>query len=157
MENLLDGKSLVWVSLDDVGVFTAATRKMLVDHFANQAIRVQLLQADNAEDLSQITQRQVTGLVTLVLPQAREVPAACKSLWRIRGRLEQPICVCLIAPEMIEHVALLLESGAQIVISQLDVWQRALPRVLSRVQLSNQGFHPITAGLVDRLPWATQE
>ena len=156
MENLLEGKSLVWVSLDEVGVFTAATRKMLVDHFVNQAVKVQLLQAENADDVSQITQRQVTGLVTLVLQQASEVPAACKSLWRIRGRLDQPICVCLIAPEMIEHVPLLLESGAQVVVSQLDVWQRALPRVLSRVPLSNQGFHPITASLVDRLPWASE-
>ena len=155
MENLLEGKSLVWVSLDEVGVFTAATRKMLVDHFVNQAVKVQLIQAENADDVSQITQRQVTGLVTLALQQASEVPAACKSLWRIRGRLDQPICVCLIAPEMIEHVPLLLESGAQVVVSQLDVWQRALPRVLSRVQLSNQGFHPITAGLVDRLPWSS--
>jgi hypothetical protein len=155
MENLLEGKSLVWVSLDEVGVFTAATRKMLVDHFADQAVKVQLLQAETADDVLQITQRQVTGLVTLVLQQASEVPAACKSLWRIRGRLDQPICVCLIAPEMIDHVPLLLESGAQVVVSQLDVWQRALPRVLSRVPLSNQGFHPITASLVDRLPWSS--
>lgn len=153
MENLLDGKSLVWVSHDEIGVFTAATRKMLVDHFASQAVKVQLIQAQSADDLSQLAQRQVTGLVTLVLQQASEVPAACKSLWRIRGRLDQPICACLITPEMIEHVPLLLESGAQIVVSQLDVWQRALPRVLTRVPLSNQGFHPITAGLVDRLPW----
>ena len=157
MENLLEGKSLVWVSLDEVGVFTAATRKMLVDHLANQAVKVQLIQAGNAEDLSQITQRQVTGLVTLVMQDASEVPATCKSLWRMRGRLDQPICVCLIAPEMVEHVPLLLESGAQIVVSQLDVWQRALTRVLSRVQLSNRGFHPITASLIDRLPWPSEK
>jgi hypothetical protein len=157
MENLLEGKSLVWASLDEVGVFTAATRKMLLDHFAEQAVKIHLLQVDNAENLAQTTQRQATGLVTLVILQASEIPAACRSLWRMRGKLDQPLCVCVIAPELIEHVPLLLESGAQIVVSQLDVWQRALARILSRVQLSNQGFHPITAGLTDRLPWPSEK
>ncbi len=155
MEHLLEGRSLVWISVDELGVFTAATRKMLTDHYANQAVKVQLIRAENSDDLPQIVQRQVTGLVTLVIPQASEVPAACKSLWRVRGRLDQPICVCLITPEMVEHVPLLLESGAQIVVSQLDAWQRAITRLLGRVSLSKQGFHPLTAGLVDRLPWST--
>jgi len=157
MENLLQGKSLVWVSADEFGVFTAATRKMLTDHFSNQAVKVQLVRAENRDDLAQLTQRQVTGLVTLVLQVSAEIPAACKSLWRIRGRLEQPICVCFITVGMIEHVPLLLESGAQIVVSQLDAWQRALTRILSRVPLSKQGFHPLTAGLVDRLPWTGED
>ena len=157
MKNLLEGKSLVWISVDEIGVFTAATRKMLTDHFSDQAVKVQLLRAENSDDLAQLTQRQVTGLVTLVLQQPSEIPSACKSLWRIRGRLDQPVCVCFVSPEMIEHVPLLLESGAQIVVSQLDAWQRALSRILSRAPLSQQGFHPLTAGLVDRLPWNKEE
>ncbi len=157
MEHLLEGKSLVWVSADELGVFTAATFKMLTDHFANQAVKVQLIRAPNTDELAQLSQRQVTGLVTLVLQLPSEIPAACKSLWRIRGRLEQPICACIIAAEMIDHVPLLLESGAQVVVSQLDAWQRALTRILIRAPLSKQGFHPLTAGLVDRLPWSIED
>lgn len=157
MEHLLEGKSLVWVSADELGVFTAATRKMLMDHFSQAAVKVQLIRAENTEELSQLTLRHVTGLVTLVLQQSGEIPTACKSLWRIRGRLEQPICACFIATEMIDQVPVLLESGAQIVVSQLDVWQRALTRILSRAPLSKQGFHPLTGSLVDRLPWPTAE
>lgn len=157
MEHLLEGKSLVWVSTDELGVFTAATRKMLVDHFAKEAVKVQLIRAKNTEEISQLAQPHVTGLVTLVLRQSGEIPAACKSLWRFRGRLEQPICACFVAPELIDHVPLLLESGAHIVISQLDTWQRALTRILNRASLSKQGFHPLTGGLVDRLPWPAQE
>ena len=108
------------------------------------------------EELAQLAQPHVTGLVTLVLRQSGEIPAACKSLWRFRGRLEQPICACFVAPELIDHVPLLLESGAHIVISQLDTWQRALTRILNRASLSKQGFHPLTGGLVDRLPWPAQ-
>lgn len=152
MDHLLEGKSLVWISVDELGVFTAATHRMLVDHFANQAVKVQLIRAENSDDLATLVQRQVTGLVTMVLRQTSEIPAACKVLWRVRGRLEQPTCVCYIAAEMIDHVPLLLESGAQVVVSQLDSWQRALVRVLNRAPLSKQGFHPLTAGLVDRLP-----
>ncbi len=153
MEDLLGGRSLVWASADPLGVFTAATHKMLLDHFANQSVRVQLIQSDSGDELAQTVQRQVTGLVTLVLQQASEIPSACKTLWRLRGRLDQPVCVSFIAPELIDHVPLLLESGAQVVVSQLDAWQRVLPRVLSRAPLSQQGFHPITAGLIERLPW----
>ena len=80
MEHRLEGKSLVWVSADEVGVFTAATRKMLNDHFTSEAVKVQLIRAENTEELSLLTLRQVTGLVTLVLQQADEIPAACKSL-----------------------------------------------------------------------------
>lgn len=151
MEHLLEGKSLVWVSADELGVFTAATHKMLVDFFATQTVKVHLIRAENTDDLAPLVQRQLTGLLTLVLRQPGEIPAACRSLWRVRGRLQQPVCVCFIAAEMIDHVPLLLESGAQIIVSQLDSWQRALERVLSRAPLSKQGFHPLTAGLLDRL------
>jgi hypothetical protein len=157
MEHRLEGKTLVWVSADEIGVFTAATFKMLTDHFENQAVKVQLIRAENSDDVGQLMQRQVAGLVTLVLQQPGDIPSACKSLWRIRGRVGQPICACFISAEMIDHVPLLLESGAQIIVSQLDVWQRALARILSRAPLSKQGFHPLTAGLVDRLPWSNED
>jgi len=154
MQHLLDGKSLVWLSFDEVGVFTAATHRMLSDHFADQAIKVLWIRAENVEELSQLALRQAAGLVTFVVQQPSEIPAICKSLWRIRGRSEQPICACFLSAELIDYVALLLEAGAQVITSQLDSWQRALPRVLARSPLSKQGFHPLTAGLVDRLPWS---
>ena len=153
MQPLLEGKSLVWISLDEVGVFTAATRKMLLDHYEHQAIKVQLLIAATVDDVLQMAQRQVVGLITLVLQQPLDAPVACRVLARLRGRVDQPVCVCYIAPDLIETVPLLLESGAQVIVSQLAVWQRALPRTLAHAPLSKQGFHPLTAGLVDRLPW----
>ena len=153
MQPLLDGKSLIWISLDEVGVFTAATNKMLHDHYEHQAIKVQLLIAATPDDVMQLAQRHVVGLITLVLQQPLDAPAACRVLMRMRGRLAQPVCVCFLAPDRIETIPALLESGAQVIVSQLSVWQRALPRTLARAPRSKQGFHPLTAGLVDRLPW----
>ncbi len=157
MQPLLDGKSLIWISLDEVGVFTAATRKMLLDHYERQAIKVQLLIAATPDDVLQMAQRHVVGLITLVLQQPIDVPAACRVLTRMRGRLEQPVCVCFISPGMIESVPVLLESGSQVIVSQLSVWQRAVPRTLAQAPLSKQGFHPLTASLIDRLPWKDEQ
>ena len=156
MQHVLEGKSFAWVSLDAVGVFTAATRKMLNDHFADQAIKVHLIRADLSDDLSAVLQRQVTGLVTIVLQHESEVPSACRALWRVRGRLEQPICACYISHDLVDSVPVLLEAGAQTVVSKIDIWQRALPQIIARAPLSKQGFHPLTAGLIDRLPWKEQ-
>ncbi len=156
MQPLLGGRSLIWISSDEVGVFTAATRKMLCDHYEHQAIRVQLMLPAGPEELLQLAQRHAVGLITLVVQQPTDVPGVCRILVRMRGRLEQPVCACFVAPELIENVPTMLEAGAQVIASQLAMWQRALPRALTLAPLSKQGFHPLTAGLVDRLPWKDQ-
>ena len=155
----LEGRTLVWMSWDESGVFTAATRHMLIDILdrkvnpAESPIKLQLIRANSLDDVTQTVQRQPTSLVTIVVHQHAEIAVACKAFAKIRGRIDQPICVVYIRCELLENVGLLLEAGAQVVVSQLPSWQRVLPRVLARVPLSKQGFHPLTTGLVDRLPW----
>ena len=154
MQHVLDGKSLAWVSVDALGVFTATTRKMLNECFTNQAVKVHLIRAAMTDDLQAVVQRQVTGLLTIVVQNEAEVPAVSRALWRVRGRVDQPICVCFLSHELHESVPILLEAGAQVVVSQIDVWQRALKQIAEHAPLSTHGFHPLTAGLVGRLPWS---
>lgn len=153
MESQLDGKSLVWVSWDPTDFFTAATYRMLSDRLADSKVKLQLIRPANWEVFGEPWQRQQIGLVTFALPNANEIPQVCKFLWRQRNRGDQTVSACFVAPELVESVPLLLESGAQIVVSQLTSWQSTLDRVLSQVPLSNQGFHPLTSGLISRLPW----
>ncbi len=152
MPSLLEGQSLVWLSWDELGVFTAATRQMLTEHLAEMAVTLQLQRPANLEELTQLVQRQPTSLVTLKITQQLEIAGACKTFARIRGRIDQPICVAFLDVDLLENVPLLLEAGAQIVVSQLPSWQRSLPNIVSKVPLTRQGSHPLTSGLLDRLP-----
>ncbi len=157
VDSLLEGKTLVWISVDPTGLFTAATRKMLQDYLKQQAsaaiVKLQLMQAESAEEAVSMVGRQTTGLISFVVPTVAQLAPTSQALWRMRGRQGQPITACFIDPDQVQHVPLLLESGAQIIVSQLDVWQKSLPRIVLQAPLSKWGVHPLTSGLVDRLPW----
>jgi hypothetical protein len=153
MQTHLDGRTLVWLSWDERGVFTAATRQMLLEHYAAMPVKLQLVHPPSIDELPQFAQRHFASLVTLVIGQQSEIAAACKTFVRLRGGLDQPVCVAFLDAELLENVGLLLEAGAQVVVSQLPSWQRTLSRVLAIAPLSKRGFHPLTSGLIDRLPW----
>ncbi len=155
MQSPLEGRTLVWLSWDQPSVFTAATLQMLGDHVAAGDVRLQLVRPSSLDELSQYVQRQPTSLVTITISQQAEIAAACKTFGLIRGRIEQPLCVAFLDVELLVNIAMLLEAGAQIVVSQLPSWQRALPNVLLRAPLTKQGFHPLTSNLIDRLPWGS--
>ena len=157
--NSLEGRTLVWLSWDEAGVFTAATRQMINDVLerkatAEQPVKLQLIRINAFEQVSQSVQRQPISLITLVICQQTEIAAACKTFASFRGRIDQPVCVSFLRHELLENVGLLLEAGAQIVVTQLPSWQRCLPRIISRAPLTKHGFHPLTTGLLDRLPWS---
>ena len=157
VDSLLEGKTLVWISLDPTGLFTAATRKMLQDclkqHSNAASIKLQLMQAESVNEAVAMVGRHTRGLVSFVISSVTDLAPISQALWRIRGRQDQPITACYIDPELVQNVPLLLESGAQIVVSQLDAWQKSLPRILRQAPLSKWGMHPLTSGLIDRLPW----
>jgi hypothetical protein len=169
MQNPLEGRSLVWLSLDANSVFTAASLTMIKSYYqesesnssGNGVVATRLAKFETWESLNHAlfgtgqSEFTSTGLVTLVIRDASDVANAAKLLWRLRGLTSHPLSVCYLDTELRESIGLLLEAGAQIVISQLPSWQRILPRVLAKVPLCQRGFHPLTRGLVDRLPWST--
>ncbi len=152
MPSLLEGQTLVWLSWDELGTFTAATRQMLTEHLAEKAVTLQLLRPASLEELTQLVQRQPTSLITLKISKQLEIAAACKTFARIRGRIDQPICVAFLEVDLLENIPLLLEAGAQIVVSQLPSWQRSLPNIVARAPLTRHNSHPLVSGLLDRLP-----
>lgn len=152
MSSLLEGQTLVWLSWDELGVFTAATRQMLNDQLADTAVNLQVIRPASPDELTLYVQRQPTSLVTFTINQHGDLATACKAFARIRGRIDQPVCVAFLAMELTENIALLMEAGAQVVLSQLPSWQRALTKVIATAPLAKQGFHPLTSGLIDRLP-----
>lgn len=147
----LTGETLVWVSYDRGQVFSAALEGMLASALEGSC-RLQLHLVSSAEDCPGLVEQHRAGLVTLVLAQDDEV-AAMRVLRRLQ--LRSPNCVrCVYYPLnlTLEEIRL-REAGAQIVAQQIPWMQKQLPNILALAPRRSGGNHPLTSGLVDRLPW----
>lgn len=152
MSHLIYGKTLVWVTYDPTRVFSAGLKSML-DACLDEDCRVEVVLAGSLDQASTLVEQSRCGLLTLVLGAGDELPAM-RVLRRVQVRA--PECVrCVYFPELLQLDRLRLqEAGAQIVVEQIPLMQSVLPQLLTRAPRRSGGNHPITAGLIDRLPWA---
>ena len=149
---LLFGETLSWVTYDPTRTVSAALRSMLKQTLAQERVRLDITEATSAEVAGALVEQQSAGLLTLVLNEP-DWAGACKTLRRVQLRRSQCLrCVYVPSPELAGDLRL-LEAGAQIVVDQIPWLQRLLPRIVERSPRKRGGSHPITAGLVDRLPW----
>lgn len=155
--SLLHGESLVWVTYDRGRGVSAALRWMLQTALTPLDVRLEVTEVESAvEAATQVEQRQA-GLLTLI-PRSSECeaewPALCKTLRRVQLR-QGPCLRCVYAslPGLTDDLRL-WEAGAQIVINQIPWLQRIVPRIVTCAPRRTGGNHPLTIGLVDRLPWA---
>ncbi len=152
MSSILQGKCLTWVTFDPDLSFSAAMRSMMIVQFAGQPVRVQVDVAQSLEESAQWVCHRQSSLLTIVVDDAAAL-AAAKCLWQCRQRSQTTLRIAISRTSSREFVALLAEAGAQIVVSEVPSLQRMLPQILERIQLKAAGFHPLTSGLMDRLPW----
>ncbi|MCA9132332.1 MAG: hypothetical protein KDA45_04230 [Planctomycetales bacterium] len=157
MSELLHGQALHWASCDAAGVVTAALQSMLRERLAEESVRLRLWLAASPGQVPQIATAQPLGLALWVMHQAAELPEICRALPPTRAQPRPPLCLCFLGlgvdRRRAECAAILLESGAQVVVDELPSLQSALPGILRAAPRSQQGYHPLTAGLVERLPW----
>jgi hypothetical protein len=151
MSHLIYGETLVWVTYDPAKVFSAGLKSML-DSLLDQDCRVEVSLATSLDQTAAVAEQTRCGLLTLVLGPNDELPAM-RVLRRVQTRL--PECVrCVYFPELLQLDRMRLqEAGAQIVIEQIPLLQVALPQLLAKAPRRTGGNHPLTAGLIDRLPW----
>jgi hypothetical protein len=150
-------KILVWASWDGPGVVSAALQSMLADGLAGQATRMRLLRATGPEHLAQLVAQQAIGLAVWIVGNDSELLATCKAIDLARSQAASPVCVCFVKPAWSACTPILLEAGAQIVVHELPSLQRVLPRILASAPFSSQAGHPLTTGLIERLPWQQQD
>lgn len=150
MSHLIYGQTLVWVSYDPARVFSAGLKSML-DSRLDQDCRVEVTLANSFDQTAGLAEQTRCGLLTLVLGAGDEF-AAMRVLRRVQMRV--PACVrCVYFPALLQLDGLRLqEAGAQIVLEQIPLLQAALPQILARAPRRSGGNHPITTGLIDRLP-----
>lgn len=159
---LLFGETLSWVTYDQARTVSAGLRSLLRGALDPRGVRLEIAEAASAEEAASLVEQQRAGLLTLVLSEDdRTGPsgtgpgwaAACKALRRVQVRRSRCLrCVYVAQPEMASDLRL-FEAGAQIVLNQIPWLQRLVPRIIEQAPRKSGGSHPITAGLVDRLPW----
>ncbi len=153
MSELLFGKALNWTCWDHRNVLTALLDATLKNWSAEQNIKSRLTRVEHLEDQLQALSVHPIGLSAWALWDEESLETLCHTLLAVREMPRPPLRVCYLAPELAEYVAILSEAGAQIVFSQLPSLEAVLSKALSEVTLSQHGFHPLTGGLLERLPW----
>jgi hypothetical protein len=151
-DSLLHGSSVTWVTCDPQRTLSAALQWMLRDHWGQRPVRLEVLPAQNWEEVPVLVEQHRAGLLTLVV-DGEHLAAACRALLRVRAR--RPDCVRLVyAPQaLVREDCSLAEAGAQIVVSDIPCLQRLVPTFAPRLAMQYGGYHPLTAGLLQRLPW----
>ena len=152
MSGILGGQCLSWVAFDPQLAVSAALKSMLASYLRGQRIRLQLDVAKSLDEAALWACRQQISLLTIVVERENSL-ALGKCLWQVRARSPATLRIVVAKNSTPEFVALLLEAGAQIVVREIPSLQRLLPRIVERLPLKSLGFHPLTSGLAERLPW----
>ncbi len=152
-EGLLNGKSFAWASYDHPGVVTAMVQTVLRDWFLNQAVQLRLVLTDAPDELAIAAGEESLALSLWTLSNSEELGDICDSIDRVRNSRSDTLRICYLRPDFRIYAPIVLEAGAQIAVSELPSLQNALLRLLDHVELSDDGYHPLTSGLLQRLPW----
>jgi hypothetical protein len=134
---------------------------MLADQLAKPAYQppaqLRLLREESIENLPRLHRLQPVGLTLWTLEHAADLPAVCSSLRSISALNQASLRVCFADAVSPKRVSILLEAGAQIVVSQLPSLYKALPRIIQNANFTSRGTHPLTTGLIERLPWSNPQ
>ncbi|MEZ6133423.1 MAG: hypothetical protein R3C53_00800 [Pirellulaceae bacterium] len=151
--NPLVGQALNWASWDQTNVITAMLSSVLAQWGRENGVTMRLTRVESISHFADHISHQIVGLAAWSVWDVASLESVCGSLAAIGRRADSPTRVCYVAPELAGSIGLLAEAGAQIVTDQQHDLQSGLMRVLGHCRLTNHGFHPLTRGLVDRLPW----
>lgn len=162
-DSLLRGQSLTWISSDNDGTYAAMVRSELTRQFSGTSIRLNHIPLSSLAEFSedQFSSDLVLGFGLWCMGREADLSPICRNLALQRSLFPNSVRIALCDFEHADCFRILNEAGAQIVARDVPSLQRAIASLLSMqtvgnpaaVPLSDQGFHPLTSGLVGRLPW----
>lgn len=160
MSDLLFGRALVWSCYDPSGVVSAVVHAILRDALAEAPIRTLHIPADSIQDVG--SDGLAVGLAIWRLNDSSELAEVCNQLTKCQNKPNSAIRIIYLPTHLRDWIPVLCEAGAQVVVSQVPSLQRLLENLVScenlaKIPLSMQGFHPLTSGLINRLPWPELE
>jgi uncharacterized protein YaaQ len=155
MSAVLFGRSLIWSCHDVSGIVSAATASILKDLLQQHSIRPWRLSTTRAGFVENANTDLVLGLSIWRLSRIEDLRPVALAVDSCRRRTPRPICVVYCELPLQALVPILCESGAQLVVSSVPSLQQCIERNINCIPLARQGFHPLTSGLVERLPWSS--
>lgn len=155
MKELLYETQLCWTAIDPSKVLPALVSQVLRERCDLLGVTPQFVaahsQAEDATDLGAV------GLILWRVQDRENLESTISAIQAARRKELKPVCVVWLAPNLSHCAAILVEAGAQLVVTQLPSLQKGLESILSRsplpIPLAKHGSHPLVAGLVERLPW----
>lgn len=151
--DLLYGQELLWSSRDGSGVITAALGQMLRELLDAEGTRSRLLRAASDEQLNQLATAHTLGLSMWCVDDGLQLLHVCQSLCAVRESSPETICVVYAELAQKDSLQVLVEAGAQLVACDVPSLQSGLARVIRVAPRSSGSLHPLTTGLLERLPW----
>jgi hypothetical protein len=142
---------MAWAAYDAHGVTTAMLSGLLGKLFPDPMAQTQLLTYSAPADLALV--ETDLGFAFWALADSSELDAICAAIQAVRFRHPDTVQVVCFEPTLAESVPLLVEAGAQIVVSQLPSLELAIRHAASHFPLSSRGAHPLTRDLFRLIPW----
>lgn len=155
----LGGQVLFWSCWDVAGVIAAAMQQMLpafcrqLGGSAEQPVRPRRLPCSSPWEIPELAHSLPVGLAVWVVADEAQFPAVCLAVAQLRSQSANSVCLAYGTLFQSEQLHCLAEAGMQLIVRDLPQLQRALPRALAKCPLSSAGYHPLTSGLLSRLPW----
>ena len=131
----------------------------MLQHWAEQPsrpIRLQQVPLD-ATSGGQTRRSAELGLALWGVWKESELIEAVASLVELQHNSSHALRIVYVAPEIGSRAGLLVEAGAHWIVGQLPSLQRGLLKMLQHAPTTEYGVHPLTSGLIERLPWSVIE
>ncbi len=153
MNNVNQDAAFLWASSDVSGVVSAATGSLLHDLTKSERIRPMLTRTSGPEELIPHLTNQLFSMALWVVRHEVDFPPVCRAILTARKLRKDTVCVAFIDSTDLAGEPILIEAGAHMVLRSIAALQLALPKILSVAPHSPHAFHPLTRGLLQRLPW----
>ncbi|MFK7737540.1 MAG: hypothetical protein AB8B50_16010 [Pirellulaceae bacterium] len=138
-------------------------RSELARRYSGTSIRLNHLPLSSADEYTEehFPSDLVLGFSLWCMQEDSDLKPVCRNLALQRNLFPSSVRIAVCDFEHADCLRILNEAGAQIVARDVPSLQRAVTALFetqaesahSAVPLSDQGFHPLTSGLVSRLPW----
>jgi hypothetical protein len=144
----IDTRVLYWSCIDATNLVAAVVKQSLDAWHASSQTYHERTVVDHAYDAIQL------GLSVWSVTSQSQVTTTCSALENQRRQHPQVFLLVFLASELAEYRGLMIEAGANYVVLHICQLQTVLLRVLDRLPVCPAGHHPLTSGLLNRLPWS---
>lgn len=144
----IETRLLYWTCSDETNLVSAVVKQTLDAWQAGSQTYHQRTSFEQLHESSQI------GLAVWAINSPSQISATCLAIEKQRRIHPQLFLLVYLAIDLSDARGLLIEAGAHYVVQQLCQLQLVLDRSASRLRVDQVGHHPLTSGLISRLPWS---